>query len=163
VGKRIRFQADGPAHERINRVLFLVIVLPLTGLLLYLHQFLMAVSLSLGAAYGIWLVTPDVDLETFTHGESRWFDGPLWLRPIGYLVFACYYPLALVLRHRGISHAPVFGALVVYVYTWLLPALVLLATGWRPLWLLHTDLHVGLFTGLVIAHLFHIAEDRLLR
>jgi uncharacterized metal-binding protein len=163
MGDRIRVRADGLVHERVNRVLFLVIVLPLTGLLLYLRQFLMAVSFPLGAAYGIWLVTPDVDLQTSTYSETRWFRGSPWLRPVGYLLYVYYYPLALVFRHRGISHAPVFGALSIYVYTWLPPALVLLATGWRPLWLLHPDLHVGLFTGLVITHLFHIVEDRLLR
>jgi len=53
-----------------------------------------------------------------------------------------------MLRHRGISHAPIFRALIIYVYTWWLPALVLLVTGWCPLWLLHPDLHIGLFTGL---------------
>ena len=162
MGDRIRARANGLAHERINRVLFLLIVLPLAGLLIYLHQFFMAVSLPLGAALGIWLVTPDVDLETFTHSESKWFRGSPWLRPIGYLLYSYYYLLALVLRHRGISHAPVFGALIVYVYTWWFPAVVLLVTGWRPLWLLNPDLHVGLFVGLVVAHLFHIVEDRLL-
>jgi uncharacterized metal-binding protein len=159
---RARTRNNGLVHERINRVLFLVIVLPLTGLFVYLHQFFMALSFPLGAAYGIWLVTPDVDLQTSTHSESKWFRGPLWLRPIGYLLYAYYYPLAVVLRHRGISHAPIFGASIIYVYTWLLPAVVLLSTGWRPLWLLHTDLHVGLFTGLTVAHIFHIVEDRLL-
>jgi len=162
MGDRIRGRADGLIHERVNRVLFLVIVLPLTGLLFYLHQFFMALSFPLGAAYGIWLVTPDVDLETFTYSESKWIRGPPWVRPIGYLLCLYYYPLALVLRHRGISHAPIFGALIIYAYTWWLPALILLVTGWRPLWLLHPDLHVGLFTGLVCAHLFHIVEDHLL-
>ena len=159
---RSQARADGLVHERINLVLFLVIVLPLTGLLVYLHQFLMALSFPLGAAFGIWLVTPDVDLETFTHSESKWFRGPRWLRPVGYLLHFYYYPLALVLRHRGVSHAPIFGALIVYIYTWWLPALVLLVTDWRPLWLLHPDLHVGLFVGLVVAHVFHIVEDRVL-
>jgi len=162
MGDRTPARADGLIRERINQVLFLVIVLPLTGLLAYLHQFFMAVGFPLGAAYGVWLVTPHVDLETFTCSESRWFRGSLWLRPIGYVLYLYYYPLALVLRHRGISHTPVFGAAIIYAYTWWLPALVLLVTGWRPVWLLHPDLHVGLLTGLVCAHLFHIVEDRLL-
>lgn len=162
MGDRGRSRTDGLIHERINRVLFLVLVLPLTGLLVYLHQYFMALSFPLGAAYGIWLVTPDLDLETFTYSESKWLRGPLWLRPIGYLLYVYYYPLALILRHGGISHAPIFGALIVYIYTWWLPALILLATGWRPFWLLHPDLHVGLLTGLICAHLFHIVEDRLL-
>jgi uncharacterized metal-binding protein len=153
---------DGLIHERINRILFLVIVLPLAGFLVYLRQFFMAVSFPLGAAYGIWLVTPDVDLRTLTYSETRWFRGSMWLRPIGHILNAYYYPIALLLRHRGISHAPIFGALIIYAYTWLPPALIMLAVNWRPLWLLHIDLHVGLFTGLVVAHLFHIVEDRFL-
>jgi len=157
-----RSRDNGLVHERINRILFLVIVLPLAGLLVYFRQFFMALSFPLGAAYGIWMVTPDVDLQTSTYSEAKWFRGPLWLRPIGYALYVYYYPLALILRHRGISHAPIFGALIIYVYTWLPPAVVFLITGWRPLWLLHTDLHVGLFTGLAIAHIFHIVEDRLL-
>jgi len=162
MGDRAQARADGLIHERINRALFLVVILPLTGLLIYIHQFFMAVSFPLGAAYGIWMVTPDVDLETITYNESQWLRGPLWLRPIGYLLYGYYYPLALVLRHRGVSHAPLFGALIVYLYTWWLPALVLVLTGWRPAWLFHPDLHTGAFTGLAVAHLFHIMEDRLL-
>jgi uncharacterized metal-binding protein len=160
--ERSRPRANGLVHERINRVLFLVIVLPLSGLLLYFHQFLMALSFPLGAAYGIWFVTPDVDLQSSTHTETKWFRGPIWIRPIGYALYAYYYPLSLLLRHRGISHVPVIGALTIYVYTWLPLALVMLATDWHPIWLLHSDLHVGLFTGLTFAHLFHIVEDRLL-
>ena len=160
--RRAASRTDGLRHERINRVLFLAIVLPLTGLLFYVHQFTMALSFALGAAYGIWLVTPDVDLETWTHGESRWARGSFLLRPIGYFLYGYYYPLAVVLRHRGISHAPVFGAAIIYAYTWWLPALILLVTDRRPLWLLHPDLHVGLLTGLVCAHIFHIVGDRLL-
>jgi len=148
-------RAKGFIHERINQVLFLVIVLPLTALLTYLRQFFMAIAFPLGAAYGVWLVTPDLKLEIFTHSESR------WLRPIGYLLYLYYYPLALVLRHRAVSHTPVLGASIIYAYTWWLPTVVLLVAGWRPFWILHPDLHVGLLTGLVCAHLLHIVEGRL--
>jgi uncharacterized metal-binding protein len=162
MAEQARPRSDGLLHERINRILFLLVVLPLTAFLVYLYQFVIAVGFPVGAAYGIWLVTPDVDLETFTYSESKWLHGPLWLRPIGYLLYIYYYPLALMLRHRGISHAPVFGALIVYLYSWWLPALILAITGWRPPWLLNPDLHVGLWAGLAVAHLFHILEDRLL-
>ncbi|MEA3346280.1 MAG: hypothetical protein U9Q78_08615 [Chloroflexota bacterium] len=163
MGDWIRSRADGLIHERINQILFLIVVLPLTGLLVaYLHQLLMALTFPLGAAYGIWLVTPDVDLETFTYSETKWLGGAIWFRPIGYSLYLYYYPLALVLRHRGISHTPIFGALIIYAYTWWLPVLLSLIIGWHPTWLLHPDLHVGLFSGLACAHLFHILEDRLL-
>jgi len=164
MGDKTRAPSRGLIQERINQALFLVVVLPLTGLLIYLHQFFIALSFPLGAAYGIWLVTPHtphVELKNSTCSESQWCRGPLWLRPIGYLLYFYYYPLGLVLRRWDISHTPAFGALIIYSYTWWLPALVLLATGWRPYWLLNPDLHVGLFIGLALAHLFHIVEDRL--
>lgn len=165
MGDKTQASSDSLIQERINRVLFLVVVLPLAGFLIYLHQFFIALSLPLGAAYGIWLVTPHTphaELGSSIRSESQWPRGPLWPHPLGHLLHFYYYPLGLVFRRRDISHVPAFGALMIYAYTWWLPALLLLVTGWHPSRLLNPDLHVGLFIGLALAHLFHIVEDHLL-
>ena len=157
-------QAQGGSviHERINTILFLVIVLPLTGVLLYVGQYFIAVGFPIGAAYGIWLVTPDAQNGFLSHTAEKWLRGTPRVRPLGYLLRSYYYPLAMLARLWDISHVPVFGSLMIYVYSWWLPAIVLLLTGWRPDPLFQPDTHVGLFCGLACAHVLYIVEDRFL-
>lgn len=63
-----------------------------------------------------WLVTPDIDVDHITKEEQRWGDVPV----VGGLlrtVFATFwYPYALNVPHRGISHAWLLGTFTRFVY-----------------------------------------------
>lgn len=63
-----------------------------------------------------WLVTPDIDQNGSTTEETRYLLIPLIGR-ILFVAFATYwYPYALLFKHRGWSHVPVFGTMTRFGY-----------------------------------------------
>ncbi|MBN1875920.1 MAG: DUF2227 family putative metal-binding protein [Anaerolineae bacterium] len=59
------------------------------------------------------LISPDLDMEERTISESLIFRvssilGMLWM--------ALWYPYALMAKHRGVSHIPIFGTLTRLLY-----------------------------------------------
>lgn len=86
-----------------------------------------------------WLVTPDIDVDHITKEEQRWGDVPV----VGGLlktVFATFwYPYALNVPHRGISHAWLLGTFTRFVYQfagllalWFLWRAVVAVYGGKP-------------------------------
>ena len=132
-------------------------------------------ALLAGAWVGVFLVTPDADFLSLTYAESRWFRDPRGRNPVSLLVAfvrQCLGLLALslgfwpgaLLKHRGISHYPVLGSLVIALLMLpSLPGLVLLGWLWvrGELSLLWSPVAVAAWVGFCLAHLVHIAADML--
>lgn len=109
-----------------------------------------AAGIVVGAVAG-WLVTPDIDHHYRTHEERRIRRR---LPVLGRLWQAYWAPYAVLLEHRGISHAPVIGtatrALYAFWWLWLLPAPVLVA---------HVPLGVAAFGAWCVQDVAHLAAD----
>lgn len=73
-----------------------------------------------------FLVTPDIDQNGTTTEESRFLLVP-FIGRILFILFATYwYPYALLFKHRGWSHIPVFGTLSRFAYELLVNSLLFL-------------------------------------
>ena len=112
------------------------------------------VAFVLAYAFSMILLSPDLDLAR-SCASKRWGAARvLWM------------PYALLFKHRGRSHHPIFGALTRILYLLLvgglLWALVVGLLGARiPLWLPTGDVLAAIFGGLYMPNLTHILADRL--
>jgi len=124
---------------------------------------------AVGTWLGTYLVTPDADLATLTHAETRWLKrsrNPVmdFLRfHVGLLALELGYWPGRLLRHRGISHWPFVGAMVILGLMMLSP-LGLIVLAWLVLadrlWLLATQEVVAGLAGFCTAHLVHTLVDK---
>jgi uncharacterized metal-binding protein len=165
--------SDGRWHECIAGVLLVVagvaalVAANCFGVLHFAWAFVA------GGWVGVYLITPDVDFLTVTYAEARWFRDPKGRDPLSLLeafVRHCLGLLALslgfwpgaLLSHRGVSHYPVVGSLVIAVLMLpSVPGLMLLvwlrAKGevsvlWSPMF-------VAGWAGFCCMHLVHIVAD----
>ncbi|MFN3346838.1 MAG: DUF2227 family putative metal-binding protein [Candidatus Bipolaricaulaceae bacterium] len=106
------------------------------------------VPLALGYLAGSLFLSPDLDLY-HSRPARRW-------RPLRVL----WWPYARLLRHRGLSHHPLFGPLSRLLYLGLWALLVWLLVGlprlrWPP-----ASLTLPFLGGLLVPQLLHLVLDR---
>jgi len=112
------------------------------------------VSFILAYAFSMLFLSPDLDLAR-SRASKRWgIARVLWM------------PYALVFRHRGRSHHPVFGALTRILYLLLLVVVVVVTivalSGTRiSIHLPPGDVMIAVVAGLYVPNLTHIVADRL--
>ena len=119
---------------------------------------------------GIYLITPDVDFLSVTRAETRWFRDPRggdavsWMMSavrfcVGIVVLMLGFWPGLLLSHRGVSHVPLVGAVIIAVLAiaspFMLGALALM-DGWHSLWTLEAG---AAWLGFASAHFIHIVCD----
>lgn len=112
------------------------------------------VAFVLAYAVSMLFLSPDLDLAR-SRASKRWgIARPLWL------------PYALLFRHRGVSHHPIFGPLtrVMYLGGICVVAVLILATAiGRPARIPIPSIEIVLaaVAGLYAPNVAHIAADRL--
>jgi uncharacterized metal-binding protein len=164
---------DGRWHERIARVL--VLAAAIVAIIQANRQGVPELGLAflVGGWLGAYLVTPDVDFSTVTYAESRWFRDPKSRDPLSLSVAFVRHGLGLLalslgfwpgalLKHRGVSHVPVLGSLVIALLMLpSLPGLMLLTWLWakQQLDLLWSPMMGAAWIGFCFAHLVHIVAD----
>ncbi len=150
--------SDGILHER------LAIFPGLVGVLIVVivsSKYPMMLWSLVGLWVGIYVATPDVDFGNLTRCETRWFreDGHVlicWLKHVvGLSALSLSFWPGQVLKHRGISHTPIIGSLVILIL--MLPSL----PGIIIVLLLRNNLIVffPIWCGLAYAHGIHIVID----
>jgi uncharacterized metal-binding protein len=165
--------SDGRWHERIAGVLLIVKVVVAFIVANYFGALHLAWAFLAGGWVGVYLITPDVDFLTVTYAEARWFRDPKGRDPLSLLVAFgrhCLGLLALslgfwpgaLLNHRGVSHYPVVGSLVIAVLMLpSVPGLMLLAwlQARGEVSVLWSPMLVAAWAGFCFAHLVHIVAD----
>jgi uncharacterized metal-binding protein len=168
-------RSDGCWHERIAGVLLFTEGVVALIVAERLGAFHLGLAFLAGGWLGVYLVTPDVDFLTVTHAESRWFRDPKSRDPLSLLVAFVRHCLGLLalslgfwpgalLHHRGVSHFPVLGSLVIALLMLpSLPGLTLLAWLWSrgQLSLTIAPVVAVAWVGFCLAHLAHIVADGL--
>jgi len=76
------------------------------------HDMLTTWLAGVGCFCGIF-ISPDLDMQQRTVSETTLLR---WSLGIGYLWVFLWYPYAMLFRHRGISHTPIFGTVTRIVY-----------------------------------------------
>ncbi|WKN40584.1 DUF2227 family putative metal-binding protein [Tunicatimonas pelagia] len=77
------------------------------------HHDMFTTSLAgVGCFCGIF-ISPDLDMKQRTVSETTLLR---WSLGIGYIWIFLWYPYAMLFRHRGISHTPVFGTITRVLY-----------------------------------------------
>ena len=150
--------SDGKLHEKLALFPGLVGVL-ITAIISTKHP--LSLWALLGMWIGIFVATPDVDLGTITYCERRWFreDGHVLICWFKHIVGLCSLSLSFwpgqLLKHRGISHIPLVGSLVILLL--MIPSL----PGVIILLLMRDNLiaFIPIFLGLAYAHFIHIIVD----
>jgi uncharacterized metal-binding protein len=164
---------DGRWHESLACVLVLAAGIVVVVLANDHGVQELALAFLAGEWLGVYLVTPDVDFLTVTHAESRWFRDPKSRDPLSLLVAFARHGLGLLalclgfwpgalLNHRGVSHVPVLGSLVIAMLMIpSLPGLVLLTWLWvkGQLGILWSPMAGAAWAGFCFAHLVHIVAD----
>jgi len=150
--------SDGKLHEKLAIVPGLIGVLIIA--IISTKYPIMLWSL-VGIWVGIFVVTPDADLGRITYAERRWFreDNHVIINWLHHLVGLCSLSLSFwpgqLLKHRGISHMPIIGSVVIMLL--MMPSL----PGIIIILLMRDNLiaFIPIFLGLVYAHLIHIIVD----
>ncbi len=157
LGRRSRI-SDGKLHEKLALFPGLIAVLIIAIISV---KYPLAIWALLGVWAGVYLVTPDADLAAITRSETRWFNESHhilinWLHHlVGLSALSLSFWPGQLLKHRGISHTPIIGSLVILIL--MIPSL----PGIIIVLLLRNNLIVffPIWCGLVYAHFIHIVVD----
>lgn len=117
-----------------------------------------AFFLGVGCLLGV-VISPDLDQQTVTFSEWVWTKIPI----IGWLMtgvwFTLWLPYAMMFKHRGLSHAPIFGTFTRVFYLGLI--FVAIDSIWWHIVItpIEVEIVTQLVIGLMISDIGHFARD----
>jgi uncharacterized metal-binding protein len=153
--------SSGAQHEKVAR--WLPVISSVAAIFTTSH--ILGVC-TIGQLIGVYCITPDVDINNLTVTETQWFKERkkilAFLKfPIGIITLILGWFPGIFLKHRGISHTPIIGAVVITFLIMVNPfvlALLYFTDSWSYLWTIEA---LAIWIGFCATHLIHIIQDRL--